>query len=234
MYGLRGTEKSESFGEQTMLFQKMSWLGLGLVLLGGIVETTKADITAVGPFVGDLSENFSSFPGGTGGLTSLDIFGGEVTLFRGEGGSVKIEFSSERGGDLVVPRSSPVMLGQFGVMEWTFHTPISQFGGYFENNSRFDDIVISMYGANNQLIGTVSAHAPAAAQAWTWNGWHSDTPIHRLTTAGNDVVFLNGFVWFDDMEITFATIPEPSVGLPILLISLAAMGWNRKRSHRIL
>ncbi|MEM8677905.1 MAG: hypothetical protein AAGF97_00995 [Planctomycetota bacterium] len=176
------------------------------VLVLAIRSVLRAGVVSVGPFTGDNSENFNSFQGGTGGHAMLDIFDGEATLVKGAAGSVKIEFSSSRGGDLVTPRSGPVFAGQFDVMEWVFHRPIRQFGGYFENNSRFDDVAVEFFDANDDLLGVASATAPHDAQAWTWNGWRFSTPVHRLTTAGNDIDFIQGFVWFDDMEISY--VPE--------------------------
>ena len=189
-----------------------SWLVASLVLTSSL----QADLISIGPFIGDRSENFSSFPGGTGNMSSLDIFGGDVSLATTNNGSIKIEFSSLRDGDQVVPYSPPVMMGHFHPLEWHFHTPISQFGGFFENNSRFDDIEISFYNSQDNLIGTVVANAPKADQVWTWNGWRSNVLVSRITTAGFDVAFLSGFVWYDNMEISYAVVPEPSAAMLLL------------------
>ena len=61
------------------------------------------------------------------------------------GGALKVERSSSLDGVLEVPRSAPWMVGQLGIAEWTFATPVSQFGGYFANNSRFPDAVVDFY-----------------------------------------------------------------------------------------
>lgn len=194
------------------------------------VSQCDADIVDIGQFTGEKSENFDSFVGGTGGHSTLDVFDGNATLVKGDGGSVKVELRSTRGGDTVNPRSAPNFGGQFAVMEWIFHTPISEIGGYFENNSRFDDIEVSFYDAQDQLIGTRTATAPKDAQSWTWNGWRSDVAIHRITTAGNDVEFLNGFVWYDDMEINFApqAIPEPA-GCALACLIVVPLITRRRR-----
>ena len=173
-----------------------------------------ADLVSTGPFTGDKSETFSSFGGGAGGYSSLDIFDGDVTITNlTDGGAVKIEFSStlifQGRSDTVVPRSFPVFMGQIGIMEWTFHQPVSAFGGYFENNSFEDDVLFDFYDRNGALIDSVVASNPWAADRWTWNGWESDTPIHRIVSTGNNATLLNGFVWYDDMEIRFSTVPEP-------------------------
>ena len=123
------------------------------------------------------------------------------------------------------------MLGQIGITQWDFHTPVSRFGAYFENNSRFDDVVVDFYDSNYNLIGTRTATSAIDSQTWTWNGWESDIPIARIVTTGNDTDFWGGFVWFEDAELSFAAIPEPSG-----LIVIAAMGFavvnTRKRRLR--
>ena len=104
------------------------------------------------------------------------------------------------------------MVGQLGIAQWTFSTPVSDFGGYFENNSRFDDAVVDFYGQSGSLLGELTATVPHAAQMWTWNGWHSDIPIAQIVITGNDVGFLNGFIWYDDFQanVALSSVPEPA------------------------
>jgi hypothetical protein len=90
--------------------------------------------------------------------------------------------SSSLDGVLELPRSAPWMVGQLGIADWTFTTPISDFGGYFANNSRFPDAVVDFYTPSGSLLGEVSATIPNAALTWTWNGWHSDTPIGSIVS----------------------------------------------------
>jgi hypothetical protein len=196
----------------------------------------QGQIMPIGPFTGSHFDNFNSFAGGSGGHAQLDIFQG-FCLVRNttQGGSLKIEFSSERGGDLVVPRSSPVMMGQLGISEWTFDAPIYQYGGYFENNSRFDDATIEFYDTNNTLIGSVTANIPRLAQTWTWNGWQSTVPIQKVRVIGNDTLFLNGFIWWEDFSITIAAVPEPSTYALLGLTAILGAGvyvYRRKQAAR--
>jgi hypothetical protein len=166
----------------------------------------------IGPFVGTNSENFDN-TGVDGATQVLDVFGGLATIRNlTAGGALKVELSSSLDGDLVVPRSAPWMVGQLGIAEWTFAKPVSEFGGYFEDNSRFDDANVDFYDKSGTLIGSLTASVPKDAQMWTWNGWHSDTPIARLVITGNDAVFLHGFIWYDDFELNVASasVPEPA------------------------
>lgn len=192
-----------------------------------------ADFTETGPFVGDLSENFDSFGGGGGGFLTLDIFEGAVTLNNlTDGGAIKLEFGSTLivGGrsDTVRPRSRPTFMGQIGVMEWVFNRPVSRFGGYFENNSFEDHVNFDFFDANNNLIQSVEATNFWASDTWTWNGWQSNRPIYRAVSAGNNETLLNGFVWYEDMEIEFAAIPEPA-GMALLpLVAWGIAGIRRR------
>ena len=90
--------------------------------------------------------------------------------------------------------------------------PVSEFGGYFANNSRFPDAVVDFYDRSGSLIGELSATIPKAALTWTWNGWRSDTPIGSIVITGNDAGFFHGFIWYDDFEVTVApsAVPEPA------------------------
>jgi len=87
------------------------------------------------------------------------------------------------------------------------HHPCIKFGAWFGNNSRFDDATVDFYDPSDTLIGSVTATVPKSLRGWTWNGWQSDVPIHRLVVTGNDAGFLHGFIWFDDMQASPA--PEP-------------------------
>src|SRR5262249_42747537 len=146
---------------------------------------------------------------------------------RRAGGSLKMEFSSSLGGRLVVPHSPPLMMGQLGISEWEFNDPLFQFGGYFANNSRFDDARVDFFDANGALIDSVTATVPTAQFPgdWTWHGWQSEVPIKRFVITGNDTEFLSGFIWFDDVQANPASVvPEPSslvlLGLSGLIVTL--------------
>ncbi len=204
------------------------------VLLFFCPSMGSADFTPIGPFTGDRSENFDAFGGGGGGHLTLDIFDAAVTLnMLTDGGAIKLEFGSTLivGGqsDTVSPRSAPTMMGQLGILEWNFNTPVSQFGGYFENNSFADHVEFEFYGGGGQLLASVTGNTLASADTWTWNGWESDTPIYRAVSTGNNAALLNGFIWYDDMQITFAQVPEPTAGL--VLAGAALLGVTRRRTR---
>src|SRR5947209_3211738 len=112
-----------------------------LLLVLAVAAPARGQLVPIGPFTGTYHENAENLgQGGAGGHAQLNVFQG-FGLVRNTtpGGSIKLEFSSQLGSDLVVPRSPQLMVGQIGISEWTFNTPVSRWGGYWENNSRFDD-----------------------------------------------------------------------------------------------
>jgi hypothetical protein len=164
-----------------------------------ISPPARGDVVPIDSFVGVLSENFDDFPEGAKQVVQiLEGFGrvGNLT----DGGALKVEYSSSLDGILVVPHSPPLMMGQLGISVWKFHRPVTQFGSYFANNSRFDDAQVDFYDENADLIDSVTATVPNTGE-WTWNGWESDVPIKHIVITGNDAGFLNGFIWFDDVQV---------------------------------
>jgi hypothetical protein len=201
---------------------------LSLVLLGAVVLTLVSNVPAqgqivfpIGPFTGTRSDDFSNDgPGGAGGHQTVVIFNGLTTVNNTTpGGALKIEFSSSLNGDLVTPRSAPLMFGQIGISQWIFNSPVTQLGGYWQNNSRFDDATVQFFDANSNLLASLNATDPHGTSNWTWNGWQSTVPISSITVTGNDIGFLNGFIWWDDFQVTFS-VPEPKV---YLLLGSAAL-----------
>jgi hypothetical protein len=188
-------------------------------------------VVPIGPFVGTNSENFDN-TGVDGATQTLTVFGGLATIENlTAGGALKVERSSSLDGVLELPRSAPWMVGQLGIAQWTFSTPISEFGGYFANNSRFPDAVVDFYTPSGTLISELSATIPDAALTWTWNGWSSATPIGRIVITGNDTGFLNGFIWYDDFQLTVAAtaVPEPSSWSLLATASLIGALCARRR-----
>lgn len=190
---------------------KLSCILTSLLVLSPLgTRAVMGQITSVGPFTGTHSDYFNNIgSGGAGGHQQVTIFNGFASVINTtSGGALKIEFSSSLNGDLVSPRSPPVFLGQLGISKWIFNSPVTQIGGYWENNSRFDDATVRFFDASDNLIGAVNAIDPHLAQTWTWNGWHSTVPFSSMTVTGNDTVFLSGFIWWEDFQV-IAAVPEP-------------------------
>jgi hypothetical protein len=173
---------------------------LSLALAAFSLSSSRGDVVPIDPFDGAMSENFDSFSEG-GGLQELVIFGGFATVRnQSPDGAIKVEYYSSRGGIVVVPHSQPLMMGQMGIMLWEFEEPVTQFGSYFANNSRFDDAQVDFYDENGDWIDSTIATIPNTG-SWYWNGWESDVPIKWIIIAGNDEEFNNAFIWVDDAQI---------------------------------
>jgi hypothetical protein len=162
-------------------------------------------IARLGAFQGTASDGFDQL-GITGAQQRISILGGTATVSNlTHGGALKIESASSLDGVLVTAHSRVFMLGQLGISEWIFSTSLIKFGAYFANNSRFDDARVDFYDASDTLIGSETARVPKSLRGWTWNGWQSAVPIHRLVITGKDAGFLHGFIWFDDVQ----AVPAP-------------------------
>jgi hypothetical protein len=195
-----------------------------------IVVPARGDVIPIAPFAGALSENFDNLSV-SGAQQQLSIMGGLGTVSNlTPGGALKLEFSSSLDGVLVVPHSPPKMLGQLGISAWEFDEPLTRFGSYFANNSRFDNAQVDFYDANGGLIDSVTALVPTGSTRWTWNGWQSTVPIQQIVITGNDTAFLNGFIWFDDVQASPA--PEPATLLTLGFSGLIAVLVHARRILR--
>ena len=167
-------------------------------------NTVRAQLTRLGHFEGHEHENFTSLVGTPIHVPSVLVFEETVEITNlTEGGSIFVAPGSSLGGDEVSAYSSPLAIAQLGISQWVFETPVVRFGAFFENNSRFDDAVLEFYDSNDEWIDSVVAIVPEDGQSWVWNGWESGIPIRRMVCMGNDQGFLNGFIWFDDVEISY-------------------------------
>jgi hypothetical protein len=200
---------------------------LSLLLICIVSSTSFATITPIGPFTGTLHENFDEFPTDTA-VRFLDLFNNQARItVEGTANSIKLEFSSSLGGDLVTPMSR-LMCGQLGIADWTFTTPVTRFGGYWENNSHADDATAEFFDADGNLFDTRVVPVSTSLQQWQWNGWDfGNTPVSKIRVTGNGLI--NGFIWYENMEIVQAQVtPEPVGALVIAPLMILA-----RRSQKI-
>ncbi|MCC6908635.1 MAG: hypothetical protein IT430_11880 [Phycisphaerales bacterium] len=197
------------------------WIALctGLALSG----SSRGDVIAIGPFTGMAADTFNQY-NNTMAEQVLPVFGGlGVIRNMTQGGAIKVEWGSQFSGKWVYPRSG-MMMGQLGIGQWEFDVPVTRFGGWWENNSGVSDATIAFYDAQDLLLGERNATIPFQQSGWTWNGWESDVPIHRIVVTGRGV--LNGFLWYEDMQIDY--VPTPGSLLVLAGIGAAAA---RRRSR---
>jgi hypothetical protein len=178
-------------------------------------------VTAVGPFTGQRTDTFDQYTTNMA-VRTLPVFGGAGSItVLGESNSIKVEFSSQLGGDLVSPISG-MMMGQLGIADWVFAVPARRFGGMWENNSGQDHATVTFFDESDNLLGTHVANVPASGQTWVWNGWQSDTPIKRIHVVGNGLI--NGFIWYENVQLDM--IPEPAGAWTMVMLLTIA---RRKR-----
>jgi hypothetical protein len=82
-----------------------------------------------------------------------------------------------------------------------FIQPISDYGAFWGSDTTQSLISLSFYDAADTLVGTTSFNytSPDSAGALQWQGWHSLTPISRVTYSGHAVAT-------DDLRAT--VVPE--------------------------
>jgi hypothetical protein len=179
-------------------------------------------LVEVGTFTGTATDTFDQHDNNMS-VQTLSVFGGLGTLENlTPGGAIKVEFASTFLNDPVVPISD-MMAGQLGIGQWSFDVPVTRFGGWWENNSGADDATVQFFDADDNLIGERIADVPFLAQQWTWNGWESDVPISRIVVTGNGT--LNGFLWYENMQIDVLPAPAAWGLLPLALVA----GARRRR-----
>ncbi len=193
------------------------------VLMLAFVHRAGAGIQEIEPFKGDLFEGFESY-----GLTfepELDVFAGQVTLSGTSGvPAIYVVASSNIGGGTVFPYSGGWLGGGGEPVDWLFHTPAMQFGGYFATNSKAPDAVADFFDIDDELIESLIVSISGDDQSWQWNGWMSDVPVKRIRITGNGIN--NGFIDYDDMQLT--PVPEPT---SLALLALAAGALFRRRTE---
>jgi hypothetical protein len=200
---------------------------LAFLISCAVAVPTMAIITEIGQFSGTYHENFDEFPSDTAvGFLNLFNNQGKITI-EGDNNSIKLEFSSSLGGDLVTPISR-LMCGQLGIADWDFPVPATRFGGFWENNSHADDATAQFFDAQGNLFDTRVVPVSVTAQHWQWNGWDfGNTPVSRIRVTGNGLI--NGFIWYDNMELSVS--PEPALtGTTVVAIAVLALKRRRRVS----
>ncbi len=171
-----------------------------------LAVSARADITDIGPFVGEKSEdleNVSPLPGQI--RERVHIFDGDVTLISLTGqttihlwrGSC---LQSPRGRSCAFPRSGQFLIGATTKYKIRFHTPARKFGAYFTNISLWDDFNLRFFDADGNFLEERAIPLRWQNDNWHWRGWESDIPIGRIELRSNGV--LEGFIWMDDLELT--------------------------------
>jgi len=198
-------------------------VGLCAVVLG-LATGAEAGLKVIAPFIGDASEGYEGFIAGDSG--DLVIFGGGGVMSGGF-----ITFSSSFMGSTIVPHSGGLFAHWTAPVDFYFETAVSQFGGYIATNGGADGGLVEFFGVNDQPVASAALDVlfqPGTAP-YTWNGWISSDPITHVRITGNGV--LQGFLGFDDMQVTYV-VPGPGAAALFLLSALTTAGGRARRCRR--
>ena len=203
-------------------------------------------ITEIGPFVGELTEDWESFvhpnPEGEAPLflsNPTAIMGG-AAMISGPAMAIYDTFRhafslGSSGGAQVADGEQGMGFNQRnGTATLIFETPMRQFGSYWgaatTSNPPFGSdpslVEVRFYDELELLIGTSSfLYTRSAAQGYlvdgllAWYGWRFGVPVKTVTYTGDYVVV-------DGMQADL--IPEPS-SLVLLIFGYSLAGWRRPK-----
>ncbi len=174
-----------------------------IACVGLAASSCLAQVTPVGPFVGDAQEGFEALPSGF--VCQYTLFGGGGDMTEIAGGCGLHNTSGWGFGCSIFPHGGGRLFGSAGAaVQIKFNPPICAIGGWWGTNvpPEFStgDGKIAFYDINGNHIHSDAIVSPPNC-TWTWNGWESTTPIGRVEIYGGNV-FGGGFQMIDDMEIT--------------------------------
>jgi hypothetical protein len=211
----------------------------------------------IGPFNGDLTEGFESFPGPfqsapfsiMGGSTTLSVSpnnhpfiyhvdpGGLFTFPCQLGSSTANAFQSS-----AQPASGSQGLGIFNssggtIVSITFGQPCNDFGGNFGTYTFAgpEQCSVIFFDGSNQQIGLAQSfsydHSSSGDGVLDWHGWSSTVPFLSVQIfLGSN---LSAFAALDDLQANLATVPEPeSSAILVGCILVVFAGWHY-RNHSL-
>ena len=219
-----------------------------VVLTFGLVFTQNAlaQITAIGPFNGDLVEDFESYPPVDPGV-SFAVFGGVALHNQLTGYTPRIWPDNFWGLGLANgdARAADGVQG-FGMNdnatgEFVFSTPITAFGAYFGTAEAGDTMFVAFYDVDNALIG--------AAQSWSysrpgdgvleWHGYDIGQEAVRVvwgslsvTGAAPAIDSIRVLTAAPDSASTVRSVPVmPVYWLVLTIIGLLALASRKSAGH---
>ncbi|MGD1915149.1 MAG: GC-type dockerin domain-anchored protein [Phycisphaerales bacterium] len=156
-----------------------------------------AQVTAVGPFTGDLQEGFDGLPGGF--PPSHPVFDGTGEMIS-TGGSMHTTTGWGFRCTIRPFEGTRLAASASGFVRFEFDEDVGSFGGYFGTNADTagPDGTARFFNAAGDLIGDAVIEL-AADCGWTWNGWEFDEAVTVIEVEGS--LFGGAFVQMDAMEL---------------------------------
>jgi len=154
-----------------------------------ILSAALAQVVSVGPFTGELSEGFESFPYTTSPLLCVeDVLGGNGAVCAPDAtvGGIQVRDSLFLGCLLNPSAGSRLASSNDGAAEIRFDVPVVRFGGQFATHAGNGDLILEAYDANDALIGSLTEPFGGTC-SWAWRGIESTgLPIARVRVLHSD------------------------------------------------
>jgi hypothetical protein len=160
-----------------------------------VTASAAAQVTPIAPFLGEMKEDYTSFPINWYHSGPMSIFDGEATLTStsgwlwifnattspfGLGGSSGNGFAQPYSGDVAFGHNTAT--GQAVI---AFASPVSEFGGYWSHATGGDNrFEVTFKDSSGAVIDFVTHTVQDPTGNLHWFGWQSATPIASIEIGG--------------------------------------------------
>ena len=207
-------------------------LGVSVAAFGSV---SNAQLSATGPFVGNLSETFESFKnfcqnGFAYESSPASVFGGAATLSQNNmfvytpgGCNFGLGTSGAIGQTSDGVKAMGIDAFNLGSV-FTFAAPIYSFGGFFGANTNFGDpatFTFDFYDSGNNQIGSTQSlsysHSGSPDGGLDWYGFDSTSAVSKVVVTGTEYAF-------DGLQINTNAPRSEGVPEPGIFLSLVGAG----------
>lgn len=203
------------------MFRHIKLLTLSATVLLALAPAVQATAIPIGPFIGDFTETWESFPEGTEANNYLPlpegtaIFGGAATITSLQHDIAIFGVESPYGvGALVKPADGVQGMGlgsqRNDGVTISFMNPITAFGGYF---AAYGSQFTFTFSDGSQYAASYNQQNTGIMQ---WQGWSFDQAITNVSWTGE-------FVAADGLQANGQRVPDG--GTTAILLGLATTGF---------
>ncbi|MEZ4317750.1 MAG: putative metal-binding motif-containing protein [Myxococcota bacterium] len=143
------------------------------------IASALAQVVPTGPFTGEITEGFETYPLTSAPLACLsNALGGAADVCATEASVGGMQVRDELFlGCLLSARTGTKMAGSNdGASEVVFDTPVDRFGAYMATHADDGDVTLEAYDVLGGLIGTVTEPLGGSCN-WAWHGLQSTVPV---------------------------------------------------------